>query len=100
VSALTISAQLGIGRRTLHRRLRSAGMQFQEVLNQTRCEYTQQLLAHTRLKIASIATIAGYTDQSVLTRGFVRWTGLTPSQWRTKRLSNTGSAIGYGFHPD
>jgi AraC-like DNA-binding protein len=99
VSAITISARLGMGRRTLHRRLDDLGLQFQEALDETRCDYAQQLLAYTRLEIASIASMVGYTDPSVLTRGFVRWTGITPSQWRTKRLSETNDSSDGTFSP-
>jgi AraC-like DNA-binding protein len=99
VSAVTISARLGMGRRTLHRRLSDLGLQFQEALDETRCDYVQQLLAYTRLEIASIASIVGYTDPSVLTRGFVRWTGVTPSQWRTKRMTDANDNSDGPFSP-
>jgi AraC-like DNA-binding protein len=85
VSAITIAAQLRMNRRTLDRRLSALGLPFQKALDETRCEYAQQLLAYTRLEIAKIATIVGYTDPSVFTRAFVRWAGLTPSRWRAKR---------------
>ena len=48
VSAITIAAQLGMSRRTLDRRLDASGVKFQEALDETRCEYAQQLLAYTR----------------------------------------------------
>ena len=83
ISADEISAQLGMSRRTLHRRLNTWGLRFQEVLNETRCEFAQQLLANTRLDIAEIGTIVGYSDPSVLTRGFTRWAGMPPSEWRS-----------------
>jgi AraC-like DNA-binding protein len=97
VSAIAIAAQLGMSRRTLDRRLDASGLQFQEALDEARCEYAQQMLAYTRLEIANIATIVGYADPSVLTRGFVRWTGVTPSQWRTKLASNADACAGFAF---
>jgi AraC-like DNA-binding protein len=84
VSATRAAGQLGMNPRTMHRRLSASGLQFQKVLNETRCEYAQQLLAYTGLEIGKIATIVGYTDPSVFTRGFTRWTGVAPSQWRAK----------------
>ncbi len=83
-SATTIAQQLGMSRRTLDRRLAASGVNFQDALDETRCEYAKQLLDCTRLQIANIATIVGYADPSILTRGFVRWAGVTPSQWRAK----------------
>jgi AraC-like DNA-binding protein len=83
VTAPEISARMGMSRRTLHRRLAAWGLRFQELLDETRCEFAQQLLANTRLSIGEIALLVGYTDPSVLTRGFVRWTGVPPSEWRS-----------------
>jgi AraC-like DNA-binding protein len=83
-SAIKAAAQLGMNRRTMHRRLDELGLRFQKVLDETRSEYAQQLLVYTKLEINKIATMVGYTDPSVFTRGFVRWTESTPSQWRAK----------------
>jgi AraC-like DNA-binding protein len=77
-----ICVQMGTSRRTLHRRLGHCGYKFQEILDETRCEFAEQLLSNTRLDIAEIATIVGYADPSVLTRSFVRWTGVPPREWR------------------
>jgi AraC-like DNA-binding protein len=96
-SATTIAQQLGMSRRTLDRRLDVAGVNFQEALDEVRCEYAKQLLECTRLQISDIATIVGYADPSVLTRGFVRWTGVTPSQWRTRLGSDTDTCAGFDF---
>lgn len=82
VSVNQISGRMGMSRRTLYRRLDACGLHFREVLEETRCEFAQQLLANTQLSISAIATIVGYADPSILTRGFVRWTGLPPSKWR------------------
>jgi AraC-like DNA-binding protein len=82
ISGNEISAQLGMSRRTLHRRLDAQGLRFQEVLDETRYEFAQQLLANTRLGIAEIGSIVGYNDPSVFTRGFIRWAGVPPSKWR------------------
>ena len=43
VSSITIAAQLCMIRRTLDRRLHASGLQFQEALDETRCEYAQQI---------------------------------------------------------
>jgi len=83
-SAVKAAAQLCMNRRTMHRRLDELGLRFQKVLDEIRCEYAQQLLVYTKLEINKIATMVGYTDPSVFTRGFVRWTKSTPSQWRAK----------------
>jgi AraC-like DNA-binding protein len=91
VSAVSIAAHLGMNRRTLDRRLSALGLPFQKALDETRCEYAQQLLAYTGLEIGKIATIVGYIDPSVLTRAFVRWAGVTPSRWRAKRAGEANA---------
>jgi AraC-like DNA-binding protein len=83
-SATEVAAHLGMSQRTLHRRLQQWGIGFQEIIDETRCELAKQLLANTRLSIGEIAEINGYHDPSILTRGFTRWVGVTPSQWRAK----------------
>jgi AraC-like DNA-binding protein len=83
VSADEIAAQMDMSRRTLHRRLDVYGLRFQEVLDETRCEFAQQLLANTRLSVSEIALIVGYADPAVLTRAFERWIAVSPSEWRS-----------------
>jgi AraC-like DNA-binding protein len=81
-SADEIAAELGVSRRTLHRRLDSQGLQFQAALDEARRELSQQLLANTQLGAGEIGLIVGYEDQSVFTRAFSRWAGVNPTQWR------------------
>jgi AraC-like DNA-binding protein len=90
VSAASIAAQLGMGRRSLDRRLTAAGLPFQKALDEARCEYARQLLTYTRLEVGKVATIVGYADPSILTRAFMRWVGATPSNWRARRSLNAG----------
>ena len=91
VSAREISAKMGMSRRTFHRRLEARGLGFQEVLDETRCEFAEQLLAHTRLSVSEIAGIVGYAHPSILTRAFVRWKGTPPSEWRLQRFRRPGA---------
>ena len=87
VSAPVVARELGLGGRTLQRRLNEFGLGFQDVLDQTRCEYAKQMLSNTRLGIAEIANIVGFKDHSILTRSFTRWAGVTPSGWRAHLLT-------------
>jgi AraC-like DNA-binding protein len=93
VSAIGIASQLGMSRRTMQRRLGVAGSSFQKVLDETRREFVQQLLANTRLSITEVGSIVGYTDPSALTRSFIRWAGVTPSEWRSE-LQADGFVVG------
>ena len=84
-SATEIASQLGMNRWTFDRRLAECGLQFQEALNETRYNYTKQLLARTRLPVASIAAIVGFSDPSALTNGFTKRVGVNPSAWRASQ---------------
>jgi AraC-like DNA-binding protein len=81
-SAAEICTQLSMTRRTLQRRLDAEGFSFQRILDETRYEVCRQLLTLTRLGIAEVSSIIGYSDASVLTRRFTEWSGMTPSDWR------------------
>ncbi|HWF48513.1 MAG TPA: AraC family transcriptional regulator [Bryobacteraceae bacterium] len=76
-----IAAGMGMSRRTLHRRLCSLGIRFQQILDEVRCGFAQQLMSNTRLSIGEIALFVGYADPSILTRAFRRWTGVGPAEW-------------------
>jgi AraC-like DNA-binding protein len=80
-----LASELGIARRTLHRHLQTEGINFRSVLDEVRFEFAQQLLSETRLSISDIGLILRYSDPSIFTRAFIRWSGLTPSKWRTRR---------------
>jgi AraC-like DNA-binding protein len=89
VNATEIAARMRMSRRTLHRRLDAYGLRFQGVLDETRSEFAKQLLANTGLSIGQVATIVGYADPSILTRMFIRRTGLSPSKWRSTTGTTT-----------
>ena len=83
VSATEICAELGMTQRTMQRRLDAEGLSFQRILDETRYEVCRQLLTLTRLGVAEVSLIVGFSDASVLTRRFTEWSGMTPSDWRS-----------------
>ena len=81
-SATAIAMQLGMGRRTVQRRLNDANLPFQQLLDETRCDFAQQLLLGTKLNISEISAIVGYRQPGVFSRAFSEWVGTTPLKWR------------------
>jgi AraC-like DNA-binding protein len=73
--------------RTLQRRLQEAGVTFAGVLRQARCVAAEEMLGDPRRKIGDVARVLGYSDPAHFTRAFVRWTGITPRDFR-RRLQN------------
>ena len=77
-----IAALLGMGSRTLIRRLESAGTGFHELVDETRFGIARQMLEHTSLTVGEIAETLGYSRASAFSRAFRRWSGGTPVDWR------------------
>jgi AraC-like DNA-binding protein len=90
VRAGDIAKDLGVGQRTLARRLAAEGATFSEVLEGLRSDLARQYLADERLSISQVAWLLGYQEISAFTHAFKRWTGMTPREARASR-EGTGS---------
>ena len=77
-----IASQLGMGSRTLQRRLAEAEATFQEIVDSVRRRYAERYLAEDRLAISEIAFLVGFSEASNFHRAFRRWTGITPAAFR------------------
>lgn len=86
------AARLHTSGRTLKRRLKQHGVSFQQLLDEARKRDSLRLLADVSLNLEQIAARVGYNDPANFTRAFRKWTGLTPSMFRTKRAAETRSA--------
>jgi AraC-like DNA-binding protein len=73
-----IARELGVGRRTLQRRLRSQGTSIRELLDRTRCDRAVELLGREDYSIARVAEELGFARVQAFYRAFRRWTGTTP----------------------
>jgi AraC-like DNA-binding protein len=92
-----VSSQMGMSRRTLHRRLSDTGLRFRNVLDDTRCEFAKQLLCNTSLSAEKIGSTLGYSDPSAFTRMFSRMTGSPPGKWRIDARRSRASGFGNGY---
>ena len=77
-----IAEIFSIHSRTLNRRLASTGSGFQELLDECRYQFAQQMLSDTSLNVGEIASLLGYSRSSSFIRGFRRWSSTTPALWR------------------
>ncbi|MEM8633706.1 MAG: AraC family transcriptional regulator ligand-binding domain-containing protein [Pseudomonadota bacterium] len=77
-----IASELGVGTRTLQRRLSDNGHSFQSVVDMARKDLSQRLLRETEYSLAEIAFLTGFSEQSGFTRAFKRWAGQTPRSYR------------------
>ena len=78
-----VARSLGMGERTLARKLANEGLNFTEILQQLRRDLAVRYLDDRKLHISKIAWLLGFNEVSAFTHTFKRWTGKTPSQMRT-----------------
>jgi AraC-like DNA-binding protein len=79
-----IARRLGLGQRTLARRLAAESLTFSDVLQNLKVELAWRYLADRDLSISQVAWLLGYQEVSSLTHAFKRWTGRTPRQARMR----------------
>jgi AraC-like DNA-binding protein len=85
-----VAAKLALSVRTLKRKLRERGYGYRVLLNEARLREARRMLRDPDLHIAQISESLGYSDPACFTRAFRRWSGITPSEART-RLSREAS---------
>jgi AraC-like DNA-binding protein len=83
-----VAGELGMGTRTLQRRLTDAGITFQKLVEDTRRELARHYLAQPKLELSEAAFLLGFEDANSFFRAFQVWEGTSPNEWRT-RLSKT-----------
>ena len=81
-SLADVAGGLGVGARTLQRRLAERGQTFQALVDEARRRLAQELVAGSRYSLAEIAFLTGFSEQSAFTRAFKRWSGRSPRAWR------------------
>ncbi|MCH2189401.1 MAG: AraC family transcriptional regulator [Gammaproteobacteria bacterium] len=86
-----IASQLGLGSRTLQRRLTESGHSFQRVVDMARKDLAKRLLRETDYTLSEIAFLTGFSEQSGFNRAFKRWAGQTPRSYRLS--SNTSKTF-------
>ncbi|MGD8863534.1 MAG: AraC family transcriptional regulator ligand-binding domain-containing protein [Myxococcales bacterium] len=85
LSLEAVAAALGMGGRTLQRRLGEEGKTYREVVDECRKELAMRYLAETSMSVAEVAERLGFETQGALTKRFKRWTGMTPRDHRRTR---------------
>ncbi len=85
--ATDIAREMGMGERTLRRRLAEEGETYQDVLRRARQRLAEGLLLTSDHGLAEIAFLTGFSEQSAFTRAFKGWTGKTPAAYRVQHRS-------------
>jgi len=87
-----VASALGIGERTLQRRLKSEGTSLQQILASTREALARHYLTRTQLTPTEIAYLLDFDDPNSLYRAFQHWTGTTPEAFRRTENGSVGTA--------
>jgi len=77
-----VARELGLGVRTLQRRIVEEGTTFRDLLLAVRQELVRTYLAQPGIQINEVAFQLGYEDTNSFFRAFRNWEGTTPSHWR------------------
>ncbi|MBT6781063.1 MAG: helix-turn-helix domain-containing protein [Porticoccaceae bacterium] len=79
-----VADKLHVSESTLRRRLGNESTNFRAICDEVRnllaCEY----LSTTKLTVAEIASLLDYSEPVSFRRAFVRWNGMTPSDFRAR----------------
>lgn len=86
-------AELSVSESTLRRRLKSEGATFQEIKDRARWGLALHLLQTTRLSVGLVAEKCGYQSQSRFTERFKLRFGLTPTDLRKTKMTDSGEIM-------
>lgn len=82
ISAAEVARSLGMHPRTLQRRLREEGLNFNGVRDQICREMAWHYLCHTRLPVARVAGMLGYREVSAFSYRCRKWFASPPGEFR------------------
>jgi AraC-like DNA-binding protein len=76
--------QLHMSPRTLQRKLAEANTTYLQLVDDTRKDLALRYIEDPRRSVTDITFSLGFSQPSAFTRAFKRWTGLSPSDYRTR----------------
>jgi AraC-like DNA-binding protein len=83
---IEVAKLLALSPRTLQRQLRSCGMNFKALVDDTRRRFAIDYLKDSDNTLTQIAFLLGYSEVSAFNRSFKRWTGKTPAEYRRESI--------------
>ena len=73
---------LYMSRTSLGRKLAAGNTSYRQLKELIRRDLTMEKLSRTKMSIADIAQLVGFSESASLNRAFKNWTGMTPQQFR------------------
>jgi AraC-like DNA-binding protein len=84
-----IADELHLSRRTLQRRLKTAGISFDTLVNLVRKELALSYLSDPTISIQEVAWLIGYKEPGNFSRAFKHWMDVSPSEYREAFIVNS-----------
>jgi AraC-like DNA-binding protein len=81
-----VAEELGLGPRTLQRRLTDASLTFQQIVEDTRRELAHHFLKQAAVELNETAFLLGFEDANSFFRAFQIWEGVSPGEWRSRQV--------------
>lgn len=88
VTGESVASAMHMSRRTLYRQLDSAGVTFNQLLQEVRMEMAQAYLAVDTYSVSQIAFMLGFSEQAAFSRAYRRWFGESPSETRRRQAAS------------
>ncbi len=83
ISEKEAASLLHMSSRTLQRKLAEAGTSYKSLVDETRKDLALRYIADPDRSVTDITFSLGFAGPSSLTRAFTRWTGMSPSEYRS-----------------
>lgn len=88
VSVEAIAANFNMSARTLQRKLKDAGTNFQLIADEVRKSLALEYLQAGSFPLKEISYLLGYNELSAFNRTFKRWTGIAPGLYKKKLVND------------
>ena len=85
--------KLSVSVRNLQQSLKDEGESFSSLLSQARMQLALQYLKQAQISHSEIAYLLGYSEVSVFSRSFKKWTGYSPSEFSTRRHQKISNRV-------
>jgi AraC-like DNA-binding protein len=80
-----VARDLAMSVRSLQEHLKAEGTSFREILGNVRKEIAIKQLSISSNNVTDVAFLTGFSDISVFSRNFKKWTGLTPTEFQNQQ---------------
>lgn len=95
-TAESLSGELAISVRSLHRQLLAENASLQSLKDEVRQAKAMTLLRSTDRPLKQVALAAGFKNEKSFARAFKQWVGVAPGEWRSGAVINRGTVRNQG----